>query len=111
METLKIESIRGLGMKDFGMEGNGLDTSSGDGGPVLREWQGLFGLLQPDVITFFNHNGEVQSWLHTGFILSAVYFVYRYIVPCDTSQGNSPSVPSTGISKVFAKLFSVALYL
>lgn len=47
-------------MKDYGEEENALDTSASDGGPMLRSWPGLYGLLQPDVITFFNHDGEVN---------------------------------------------------
>ncbi|GMH33047.1 hypothetical protein BSKO_00881 [Bryopsis sp. KO-2023] len=58
LETMTFTSVRGLGLKDYGEEGNALDTSDADGGSVLRAWPGLFGLLQPDVITFFNHENE-----------------------------------------------------
>lgn len=70
MTTFEIESIRGLGMKDFGKAGYGLDTSGEDGGPLLREWPGLFGVFQPDVINVFTYKGEVSLLSGAGLVVA-----------------------------------------
>jgi hypothetical protein len=52
----EITDIIGLGTKDFGLEGNELDTSTVDG-PSLQNWP-LRGFFQPDGITTYTVDGE-----------------------------------------------------
>ena len=57
IESATVESIKPLGLKDFSLEGNGLDASDADGGINIRP-QPVFGLYMPDSIASFEANGE-----------------------------------------------------
>ncbi|CAD7700147.1 unnamed protein product [Ostreobium quekettii] len=57
LTSMTIESIRSFGVKDFSAEGNELDLVE-DGKVELKSWA-LSGLLQPDVIKTFEHDGQV----------------------------------------------------
>lgn len=48
----RIEAIRGLGYKDFGLEKNAIDINSKDGINLQRQ-EGLFGMYQPDTIASY----------------------------------------------------------
>lgn len=53
-----IEGIYPLGLKDYGATGNGIDASDKDGSINIREWQGAYGLYQPDTIHSYTINGK-----------------------------------------------------
>lgn len=45
--------VRGLGFKDHGLPGNGLDATDKDGAPTIATHPGVFGMYQPDAISAF----------------------------------------------------------
>lgn len=52
-----VESIQPLGLKDYSVEGNGLDASDRDNAINIQP-QPVFGLYMPDSIAAFESNGE-----------------------------------------------------
>ncbi len=64
LTTLTIRDILPLGLKDFGLERNGIDASDKDDLINIRAYEGVYGLYQPDTIASF-------SWKGGNFIVSA----------------------------------------
>lgn len=58
LKNSNIEGIYPLGLKDYGATGNGIDASDKDGSINIREWQGVYGLYQPDTIHSYTINGK-----------------------------------------------------
>ncbi|MEM8831530.1 MAG: choice-of-anchor I family protein [Cyanobacteria bacterium P01_G01_bin.19] len=58
LETGEVTDIQGLGLKDYSLEGNGLDASDEDGG-INIDNEPVFGLYQPDAIAAYEVDGEV----------------------------------------------------
>lgn len=58
LKNSNIEGIYPLGLKDYGAAGNGIDASDKDGSINIREWQGAYGLYQPDTIHSYTINGK-----------------------------------------------------
>ena len=52
----EISAVIGLGYKDHGLTGNGLDASNRDGGTNIREWP-LRGTYMPDSLKSYTVNG------------------------------------------------------
>ena len=50
--------IVGLGFKNHGEEGNGLDASDRDGGTNIQFWENLFGMYQPDGVDSYTVGGK-----------------------------------------------------
>ncbi|MEM8960056.1 MAG: choice-of-anchor I family protein [Acidobacteriota bacterium] len=57
LETPRIVDVIGLGFKDHGVEGHGLDASDRDGRINIQPWP-VRGMYQPDAIVAFVHDGE-----------------------------------------------------
>ena len=57
IETATVESIQSLGLKDFNLEGAGLDASDRDEAINIQP-QPVFGLRMPDAIASFEAEGE-----------------------------------------------------
>jgi DNA-binding beta-propeller fold protein YncE len=53
----RVVDVIGLGGKDHGLAGNGLDPSDKDGGIEIGNWP-VFGLYQPDAIAAFEVRGK-----------------------------------------------------
>ena len=60
----QVRRLIGLGAKDHGAAGNGLDASNKDGAINIRTVDGLTGLYMPDTIAAFVHDG-------TNYVLTA----------------------------------------
>lgn len=58
LKNHNIDGIYPLGLKDFGQVGNGIDASDKDKGVNIHEWQGVYGLYQPDTIHSYTINGK-----------------------------------------------------
>ena len=56
LETNEISEIQGLGLKDFSLEGNGLDVNDEDE-TINIDNQPVFGLYQPDAIAAYEADG------------------------------------------------------
>ena len=62
IERAEVMDIVPLGFKDFGL--HSLDVSDKDGGVNLKQWDGVYGMYQPDTIVSYNVDGRT-------FIISA----------------------------------------
>lgn len=62
LRTARVIGIEGLGYKDHGVAGNGLDPSNRDGGEAIDTWN-VLGMYQPDAIDEAKIGGE--SYLFT----------------------------------------------
>lgn len=58
LENQIVEKIVGLGFKNHGLEGNGLDASDKDKEINIRTYQNLYGIYQPDSIVSYNIGGQ-----------------------------------------------------
>ena len=52
-----LDTIRGLGFKDYSTGNNKLDASDVKANIDIKNWPNLFGMYQPDAIESFDHNG------------------------------------------------------
>ena len=57
LETAEISDIQGLGLKDYSLEGNGLDANDEDETIKIQN-EPVFGLYQPDAIAAYEVDGE-----------------------------------------------------
>jgi len=57
LEAGEISEIQPLGLKDYSLEGNGIDPSDEDGIDIRNE--PVFGLYQPDAIAAYEADGEL----------------------------------------------------
>lgn len=53
-----VVNVRGLGAKDYGNGVNKLDASDRDSAINIRGWNGLYGMYQPDAISWFTTGGN-----------------------------------------------------
>ena len=53
VDDARFRLIRGLGYKDHGTPGNGLDPSDRDGGIAINPWPHVLGMYQPDAIAAY----------------------------------------------------------
>jgi hypothetical protein len=53
VDDARFRLIRGLGYKDHGLPGNGLDPSDRDGGIAIKPWPHVLGMYQPDAIAAY----------------------------------------------------------
>ncbi|HCH00360.1 MAG TPA: alkaline phosphatase [Vibrio sp.] len=58
LEKSNIDAIYPLGLKDYGLEKNGIDASDKDEAINIQPWQGVYGLYQPDTIHSYTVNGK-----------------------------------------------------
>jgi 2',3'-cyclic-nucleotide 2'-phosphodiesterase (5'-nucleotidase family) len=58
IEAATITEIQPLGLKDYSLEGNGLDASDRDGG-INIETAPVFGMYMPDAIASYEANGQI----------------------------------------------------
>lgn len=58
LEKGKITKVVGLGFKDHGKVGNGLDASDKDNGINISTYKNLYGIYQPDGIAYYNIDGK-----------------------------------------------------
>ena len=58
VESAEVTAVRGLGFKDHGLAGSGLDASDRDNAVNICTWQGLYGMYQPDAISAFTRRGR-----------------------------------------------------
>jgi DNA-binding beta-propeller fold protein YncE len=63
VDDARFRLIRGLGYKDHGAPGNGLDPSDRDGGIAINPWQNVLGMYQPDAIAAYQ-TGPL-TWIAT----------------------------------------------
>jgi hypothetical protein len=56
--TLTVTRIDALGYKDHSVAGSGLDASDQDGGIVIKPWNKIFGMYQPDALAAFRVDGR-----------------------------------------------------
>lgn len=56
----RFDYVRGLGFKDHGLDGNGLDATDEDGVPTIASQPNVFGMYQPDAISAFTV--PVPAW-------------------------------------------------
>ncbi len=63
LTALTIRDILPLGLKDFGLERNGIDASDKDDLINIRAYEGVYGLYQPDTIASFSWKGEILLFL------------------------------------------------
>lgn len=55
IEEAEVEKIFALGVKDYGLEGNGIDASNKDDAINIQSWNGVVGMYQPDTIAVFDN--------------------------------------------------------
>jgi len=53
-----VTDILPLGFKDYGVKGQGIDTSDDDGVINIKPWPGVVGIYHPDAIASFQADGE-----------------------------------------------------
>ncbi len=57
--TATVTDILPLGFKDYGVTGNELDASDGDGKTInIRTWPGVYGMYQPDSMVSYTVGGK-----------------------------------------------------
>lgn len=58
LKNAKVDDIWALGVKDYGVEGNGIDASDRDDRINIQTWPGVVGTYQPDAIASYVVGGE-----------------------------------------------------
>ncbi|HEX6152066.1 MAG TPA: choice-of-anchor I family protein [Solirubrobacterales bacterium] len=53
IKRARFEVVRGLGFKNHGLAGNGLDANDKDKAPTIKPHANLFGMYQPDALSAF----------------------------------------------------------
>ena len=56
LASAKVETVLGIGFKDYGLPGNEIDASNKDGGVNLNSWS-IFGTYMPDGFDAYTVNG------------------------------------------------------
>ncbi len=56
--TARVTLVQGLGIKDHGAAGNGLDTSDSDKTANIKTWAGVKGFYMPDSIAAYSAGGK-----------------------------------------------------
>jgi DNA-binding beta-propeller fold protein YncE len=56
--TARVTLVQGLGVKDHGAPGNGLDTSDTDKAATIKTWAGVKGFYMPDSIAAYTAGGK-----------------------------------------------------